>query len=152
MLLPRLGMNTCAKLARNTDVPVACGCRSSTGCRVKVINVRRVTSHSGCISNSTWFTRLPIFSFITGDTHVPRSARWTKVPALQYNDHRGCSATWVEERADGGFALGCKICRWAKRDTVWGTCAAQGRQPRIHHILLVPGRAHRRDRGGKCLT
>ena len=152
MLLPRLGMNTCAKLARNTDVPVACGCRSSTGCRVKVIIVRRVTSHSGCISNSTCFTRLPIFSFITGDTHVPRSARWTKVPALQYNDHRGCSATWVEERADGGFALGCKICRWAKRDTVWGTCAAQGRQPRIHHILLVPGRAHRRDRGGKCLT
>ena len=68
MLLPRLGMNTCAKLARNTNVPVACGCGSSTGCRVRVVIVQRVTSHSGCISKSTWLTRLPVFSFRTGDT------------------------------------------------------------------------------------
>ena len=47
---------------------------------------------------------------------------------LLYQDREGGKATWVEERqsADGPWALGCKICRWAGGKSVWAATKAHG--------------------------
>ena len=63
--------------------------------------------------------------------------KWEK--KLTYKDADGMESTWLEECSSGSWALGCKVCRWAQVQNIYGKGQARGENCRFAKLRRHQG-------------